>query len=120
MLDFPDSTSEIALSRVALQLSVYKTGWKQFLQLSPSLTYLSRGRSTGFRCGPDLILQPAAVLLLLLHILLQPKSLLPACTQLHLGFPVVLRQSIQQLLRLCDGEAPFSDGLLVLCKFLGE
>lgn len=120
MLDFPDATSEIALSRVALQLSVYKTGRKQLLQLSPNLKYLSHGRSAGSRCGPDLILQPAAVLLLLLRVLLQPKGLLPGCAELHLRFPVVLRQSIQQVSSLCDGQIPFSDGLLVLCTFLGE
>lgn len=113
MLDLPDSTSAIALSRVALQLSVYKTGRKQFLQLSENLKC-----SSGSRCGPDLILQPAAVLLLLLHVLLQPESLLPGCSELHLGFPVVLGQSIQQVLSLCDGVIPFSDGLLVLRKFL--
>lgn len=113
MLDLADSTSETALSRVALQLSVYKPERKHFLQPQ---TVISPART----CGPDLVLQPAAALLLLLHLLLQPESLLPARAQLQLGLPVVLGQSIQQALSLCDGEIPFSDGLLVLCKFLGE
>lgn len=120
MLDFPDSTSEIALSRMALQLSVYKTGQTVFPQLSSDLRCPPGGRPTGPGCGPDLVLQPGAVLLLLLHFLLQPKSLLPGFPELHFGFPVVLRQSVQQVFSLRDGEIPFSDGLLVLCEFLGE
>lgn len=40
MSDLPDSTSEMALSRVALQLSVYETGRKQFLQPSPNPKHL--------------------------------------------------------------------------------
>lgn len=84
-------------------------------QRSPNLKYLP-----GSRCGTDLVLQSAAVPLLLLYVLLQPKSVLPGGTQLHFGFPVILRQHIQQVFGLRDGEIPFPDGLLVLCKFLGE
>lgn len=84
-------------------------------RLSPNLQYLP-----GSRCGPDLILQPAAVPLPLLYVLLQPKSSPAGFTQVEFGFPVVLRQRILQVFDLRHGEIPFSDGLLVLCKFLGE
>lgn len=113
MSDFPASTSETALSRAALQLSVYETETVPQLfppppepQISPRLL------------PPDLVLQPAAVLLLLPRLLLQPESLPPGFTQAEFGFPVVLRQRVQQVFRLRDGEIPFSDGLPVLREFL--
>lgn len=71
---------------------------------------------TGCFCGSktDLILQPAAVTLLLLQVLPQPHSLTFGRCYLPLTFLVVVSLSVQQLLLLYYGGIPLPDVLVGL------
>lgn len=66
----------------------------------------------------DLILQPAAVILLLLQILPQLYSVPVGHDYLPLSFLVVVPLSIQQVFLLCSGDVPFPDVLVGLGKLL--